>query len=317
MSFTQQFPLHDLNSTEFEDLIVLICRKIFGVGVTSFSPGKDGGRDAQFNGTPNSFPSDVGQEAGKFVIQAKHTSNFLSCCSENDFCDNKTSIISKEIPKIQKMFNDGNLTHYVIFTNRNKTGGADQKVVKKIQDETGLQKVWLRAKDDILHELRAAPEIVKLSALEKFKSPLRFTPEDMNRVIVAFYNRIFNASALVGNQYDFSYPGLDAKNTINGLSQSYYNECVKDSEVYFFDIRNFLQNPRNIAISEHYRAVADDLKSQLILNSSNFPTFDAVLESVYGSIIDQCSEIQQPTLRRLVRVFVHYMYVNCDIGKKS
>jgi hypothetical protein len=53
------FPLHDLNDTEFEDLVCGICHLILGTGTVVFATGKDGGRDAAFNGTAAKFPNPV------------------------------------------------------------------------------------------------------------------------------------------------------------------------------------------------------------------------------------------------------------------
>ena len=44
----RDFRLYELNDDEFERLIVRICVKWLGAGVTPFAPGKDGGRDGKF-----------------------------------------------------------------------------------------------------------------------------------------------------------------------------------------------------------------------------------------------------------------------------
>src|SRR5580704_6872271 len=48
---------HDLSDKDFERLVVAICMEILGAGVASFSSGKDGSRDARFEGTAACFPS--------------------------------------------------------------------------------------------------------------------------------------------------------------------------------------------------------------------------------------------------------------------
>ena len=93
-----RFSLHDLNDAEFEQLVVLICRELLGAGITSFAPGRDGGKDAKFEGMANSFPSATAPAFGKFIVQAKHTSSPVASCSDYDF---KTTLIGHEIPKIQ------------------------------------------------------------------------------------------------------------------------------------------------------------------------------------------------------------------------
>ena len=46
-----RFPIHDLSDTGFEQLVVLIGRELMGIGITSFAPGRDGGKDAKLEGT--------------------------------------------------------------------------------------------------------------------------------------------------------------------------------------------------------------------------------------------------------------------------
>ena len=88
------FPIHNLTDAEFENLVTLICREIMGIGITSFTAGKDGGKDAKFEGTASAFPDVTNPVSGKIIIQAKHTS-FPATCSDYDF---EKTLIGKEIP---------------------------------------------------------------------------------------------------------------------------------------------------------------------------------------------------------------------------
>ena len=108
-----RFPIHEITDTQFEQLVTLICREVMGIGITAFAAGKDGGKDAKFEGTAAAFPSAASPGSGKFIIQAKHTS-YPASCSDYEF---ETTIIGKEIPKIKKQFETKQLTHYLIFTN--------------------------------------------------------------------------------------------------------------------------------------------------------------------------------------------------------
>lgn len=113
-------------------------------------PGRDGGKDAKFEGTASAFPSTAAPASGKFIVQAKHTSSPVASCSDYDF---ESTLIDKEIPKIRRMFEEGSLTHYLIFTNRRKTGGAEDRITERIKAATGIEHVWLRSSEDIEREL--------------------------------------------------------------------------------------------------------------------------------------------------------------------
>jgi len=312
-----RFPLHELTDTQFEELVVLICRKILGAGVTSFAPGRDGGKDAKFEGTAAVFPSTASPAKGKFIIQAKHTTHPYASCSDSEF--EKKIIEKEEIPRIKNQFDAGRLTNYLLFTNRRKTGGAEDRIPDLIRAQAGVKNVWLRGAEDIRSDLLDSPEIVKLSGLAKLRSPIEFLPDDIRDVILAFHTHRLSIPTAFDSQHDYrDYPGLTAKNAINGLSETYYREFVLGvSEPQFSVVRGFLQNPRNFDLAEKYHAVADELKAQLITHRDQFQTFDDALEHVYQLMHERSPEIQSAPHRRLAHVFIHYMYADCDIGQKG
>lgn len=311
-----RFPIHLLNDTDFEELVTLICRQLLGPGVTSFSPGRDGGKDAKFEGMAVSFPSSAAPASGKFIAQAKHTSNPVASCSDYDF---EMTTVNKEIPKIKKQFEEGRLTHYLLFTNRRKTGGAEDRIPDRIKAETGVKHVWLRGLEDIERDLLHYPAIVKQAGLDKLRSPIQFLPDDIRDVIVAFHNHRSTISTAFDSQHDFrDYPGLPKKNEANSLSETYFREYIlADSEPRFPEIRRFLENPRNRDFAEQYHATANELKGQIITHREQFITFDEALEHVYQLMHERSVELQTAARRTLTKVFIHYMYVNCDIGVKG
>ena len=41
------YPLNELSTQEFENLVIAICEKILGIGTINFSEGPDGGQDGK------------------------------------------------------------------------------------------------------------------------------------------------------------------------------------------------------------------------------------------------------------------------------
>lgn len=201
-----RYALHDLSEAEFEDLVTSICREIFGIAITSFASGPDGGRDAFFEGTAECFPSKTAPAKGKFVIQAKHAQSVIASCSDSPF---KKTLLDKELPRVKRLFEEDRLTHYILFTNRKKPGGADEYFTDRMQAETGVKNAWLRGIEDIERDLRANPQVVKNAGLDKLRSPLLFTPEDSRDIIEALYaNRSTIANAW-DSEHDFrDYPSI-------------------------------------------------------------------------------------------------------------
>lgn len=89
----------DLEAAEFENLVIAICKEILGEATQGFTRGKDGGRDAVFQGCANVYPSRSLPWTGCTVIQAKHTHGINKNFLESDFFGAKNSILNKEIPK--------------------------------------------------------------------------------------------------------------------------------------------------------------------------------------------------------------------------
>lgn len=310
-----RFPLHDLHDSEFEKLVVLICRELLGPGVTTFAPGKDGGKDAKFTGKAQKIPSAASPATGKFIIQAKHTASPVGSCSDYDF---ETTLLGKEVPKIKRMFDAGELSHYLLFTNRRKTGLAEDRIAKRVLDETGVKDFWLRGYEDIELELLVCPQMVSAVGLDKLRSPILFTPDDIRDVILALYEHRQGLPEAFGSEHDFrDYPGIEAKNAINGLSADYFDYIRENSLMHFTAIEDFLKNPRNRSIKEQYHAVADELKEQLIIHRGRFVTFDEALGHIFHLIPERSPEVAVASHRLLLKIVIHYMYVNCDIGRKT
>ena len=312
----RRFPLHDLNNVEFEDLVVRICREILGKGTTSFEKGPDGGKDAKFVGIANCFPSESGPLNGTAVIQAKHTTDPTKSCSDNDFAKNDSSTLNKEIPKIKRQVENESVTHYLLFTNRRKTGRAETEIPSKIQAETGVKQAWLVGNKDIQDFLIDYPKIANDLELHKLRLPIQFTPHDIRDVISAFFDHRETIADSFDSQHDFrDYPGIERKNEINNLTNRYFRYIQEKSLPRFNQIERFLKNPRNSDLTEKYHAVADEFKGQIIVHQDSFARFDDALEQIYQLIHKRSRTLKAASHRRLVKIFVHYMYCNCDIGE--
>ena len=130
------YPLENLTYTEFENLVALICSEILGTGTVVFTDGKDGGRDAEFNGIANKFPSKSKPWSGKVIIQAKHTQRNNASCSESDF---QTILKTSVIPAIQKLKERNKIDFYLLFTNRKLSGVQHPKIEDIFDGKTEIE----------------------------------------------------------------------------------------------------------------------------------------------------------------------------------
>ena len=98
-------PYFDLSDDQFEKIVVALGQRMFGAGLIGFTKGKDGGRDAKFNGTAECYPSRTAPWVGCTILQAKHTNAINASFSDTDFCnlEKGTGILFEELPRIKAL----------------------------------------------------------------------------------------------------------------------------------------------------------------------------------------------------------------------
>ncbi len=304
-----KYRLEDLNSEQFEELSSEICIKILGEGFVNFASGKDGGRDGKFTGRANSLPSEKKPFEGKFVIQAKHIMSSCASCSDSQF----KSILKREIPKIKKLYENGELEHYFLLTNRKLTGGCEVEIQEQIKkDVPQIKSISIWGKERIHLFLDNNKYLHDKFGLNRPRSPMDIRPEDLIEVVEQFRKQIPKKSNIdtQSREKDFLYTNMEKKNAINGLSDEYYKHIRQDSEKYFQEIGDFLKNPRNEKYRNLYNETAYDFKGVIISRRGDYENFDNILEDIF-------SKSYLSSNKKLLKVFIHFMYFNCDIGDKE
>lgn len=306
----RSYPLYDLSDDEFETLVIKVCMKQLGMGVVSFAAGKDGGRDGRFEGTAQRFPSEASPLSGKFIIQAKWTSNPVASVSDREF----ERIVDSEIPKVENLLTAGEVEHYLLFANRRKPANKATALETKLKG-LGLQSAHVLGSEDLRNYLDFAPDIWRSMGFGEFQNPFTAEPGDLTEVIQAFRDEIKDENSTFNSAETFTHVNKKIKNKINGLSQEYDKFIRSDSLPYFADIKAFLSNPRNTDLRDLYHDTADELKQKIIVHRDEFERFDHLLTFVYDIIIADNPALKGK--RRYLRMFLHYMYYDCDIGQHA
>ena len=308
----RDYRLYELNDEEFERLVVRISIRWLGQGVTGFAAGKDAGRDGKFEGTAQAFPSERKPLSGKFVLQAKHVAAPNKSCSDRDF----VGLLQKEHSKVSKLVANGLCDHYIVFTNRKLTAGADSehiagliKLGLKSAHIIGIERLHV-ALEDFIEIKNSLPNLLDVS-------PFQFEPTELVEVIQAIHQYANHETDAFDSAHDFEKVKLkDEKNKINGLSDEYFQQLVvNDSMPHFSRIEDFLKNPRNRQFADLYHDAADDLKEKILVNRAKFKVFDEVFAFLSEQVQNSKEKLRYK--RRMVRVLLHYMYCNCDIGSKQ
>ena len=298
------YPLENLTDTEFENLVALICSEILGTGTVVFTDGKDGGRDAEFNGIANKFPSKSKPWSGKVIIQAKHTQRNNASCSESDF---QTILKTSVIPAIQKLKERNKIDFYLLFTNRKLSGVQHPKIEDIFDGKTEIENRVIGL-ETIELWLKQYPAIAKTLNLNKLLLPLSFDENDLKEII----NSFSKIDKKKGNLPEIPERDIEKKNQLNNLSKEYFNNVIKKNLIYLDQIREFLMDPINSEYLNKYENTIDDINEEIIVHRDDFDKFDMIFNYLYKFIIDNNPELSNN--RNLVRLFLHYMYYNCDIG---
>lgn len=306
-----KYPLYELNDKEFEKLVALICEQILGTGTITFSDGKDGGRDAKFTGKANKFPSEVKPWEGRFIIQAKHTSELIASCSDSGF----NTILKKEVKKINVLKEEDRVDYYLLFTNRKLSGIQDAKIENFIDENSGVGNCII-GDEQIQLWLQEYPKIVKTLDLNKLLLPLQFYEKDLKGIIIAFSKTKIPSDKIKEIVDGISRITVEKKNELNNLGKEYFDLSFKKSLDEFGRIKSFLEDPRNSKFKEYYYNTTSDLQSKIAVEQEEYKTFEEIIEYLYDFVFDNNRE-QLRNQRRLIRVFLHYMYFNCDIGREE
>lgn len=307
----RKYPLQYLNDSEFENLATLICSKILGEAIIPFAKGTDGGRDGRFHGKANCFPSEAEPWNGQIVIQAKHTTKENASCSDNDF----QKIVKKDVlPAIERLKGVKKVDFYMLFTNRKLTGKQDEKIEDLINEQTEIPNIVI-ADEKIQQWLQSYPDVVKDAKLQSLLTPLQFDEQDLKNLIIEFHKSIPDTGIRQRSEEDFTYISMERKNELNQLSQTYFDDVIKRNITYFDSIGNFLRDPINTSLKDIYEDTVDELNAKIVLNRIEYNDFENLLEDLYNYVISNNSELAGK--KRLIRLFLHYMYCNCDIGEKD
>ena len=306
-----KYPLYNLDDEGFEDLVAIICEHILGFGTIVFTKAKDGGRDAKFTGTANELPSKAAPWSGKFVIQAKHTTKPTASCSDTDF----QRILRDELPKIKAMKDSGKLDYYLVFSNRKLTGVQDPKIEDLIGQRVGVQNMVFGI-ERINLWLESYPEIATKTNLNRLLLPLQFYEDDIRNLVIAFAEAKITRGDIAAIEDVILGIPINEKNKLNKLSEEYFNEVFKRSVDDFSRIDRFLQDPKNAAFLSMYQNTVSDIQEEITIRRSEYRAFDEILQHLYKIVLDTGNHALKNN-RRLIRVFLHYMYFHCDIGSRE
>ena len=311
-----KYAYEDLSEDQFEQLVVLLCRHLLGMGVQGFAKGVDGGRDAKFIGVAQLLPSKAAPWNGTVIVQAKHTNGYNRSFSEGDFFNPKSAntVVGKEVPRIKKLRDGKYLDHYMLFANRKLTGNAETDVRAHISTTCGLpeQSIMLCGLELLESWLKEFPDVPGKANLDPVDSPLIVSPDELSEVVQALARHMDGAATTLDTPPTPRTP-YETKNKINGMNADYAKALRKRYLKETAQVKEFLAAPENEDLLRMYESVADEFQLKIISKRKDYQSFDEVMEYLLDLLFKR-----DPLLsanKRLTRVMLFYMYWNCDIGE--
>ena len=313
-----KYAYEDLSEGQFESLIVLLCQRLLGISVQGFAKGPDGGRDAKFVGTAELHPSKAAPWVGTTIIQAKHTNGYNRSFSEHDFysATGMNTILSKEIPRIQRLRINMQLDHYMLFANRRLAGNAESEIRAYIATQCGIPPVsiYLCGLEQLEIWLKTFSDVPKLANLDPVDSPLIVSPDDLAEVVQALAQQKDAVLAVLDDPPTMRVK-YERKNALNNMSDEYAKVQRKRYLIETAQIRTFLAAPENLELLRMYESVVDEFQFKIIAKRKDYQTFDEVMEYLVDLLFNRDPILRQHAHKRLTRAVLFYMYWNCDIGE--
>jgi hypothetical protein len=224
------------------------------------------------------------------------------------------SLLKDEHQKVQRLAEAGICDHYLVFTNRRLTSGADERLISSLL-KLGPKAAYILGIDRIHMAIDKFKDVRESLPNLHDALPFRFDPEDLREVISALHGYAEgDPNSAFDSAFDFEKIGILDKNKINDVTQAYYKEIIVPDSVHFPRIEAFLKNPRNDGLADLYHDSANELKAKILVNRKRFATFDNVFLFLAEEIQRESDALRGR--RRMIRTLLHYMYCNCDIGSK-
>ncbi|MBV4422782.1 ABC-three component system protein [Clostridium tyrobutyricum] len=143
-----------------------------------------------------------------------------------------------------------------------------------------------------------------------------FYEEDIKSIIIYFSKEIDNICNDISEDVDFmNIPLLEVKNCLNNLSNDYFEDIKEGHMQYFYKIDNFLKDPKNKQYLKMYMDTIAELKFKITSFRKDYDKFERIFIVLYDYTFNNHKD-ELRLDRNLIFVFLHFMYCNCDIGKK-
>jgi hypothetical protein len=249
------------------------------------------------------------------VGQAKHTRDTNRHFSDSGFSgDAASSVLSKELVRLKKLVKAGELTNYILFSNRRLGGVVAPQLIQRIAKEASIppQQIHLAGVEYLDGMLRQFPEILTLAGVDPLDGPLLVSSYDLAELILAIAEELGSVTpsqrAAIADRVSF-----DEKNEVNSLSHEFADQLMSRYLRYEKQIHEFLADPENEQSRRYYEAAVEEFQLKIVAKRKDHQAFDDVFNHLVDVLAGRDAVLA--SRRSLVRAMLFYMYWHCDIGE--
>lgn len=145
------------------------------------------------------------------------------------------------------------------------------------------------------------------------QSNIIFDPQEMADIINALYDsNVTDYDSLK----DFCRPAIETKNALNQIDPDFFKDYIQEFYGYFHYIDDFFKDPNNHSYTEKYEHIIIEIRSSIAARQEHGESLQDILPSLFDYAKVNHQELFQRKSYWLT-ILAYYMYVNCDIGRRS
>lgn len=143
---------------------------------------------------------------------------------------------------------------------------------------------------------------------------ITFNPVQLREVVEVISE---NYEDIEQSPRDFDTISIEKKNTLNNLSQEFYNDVIaRDYEPYFMELDVFFRQRSSEDLQKLVGKISRSLNKNILSASYNLDSFESLLASIENSLLD--SQFEDLNGKEdSITLFLYYLYANCFIGRKT
>jgi len=260
----------------------------------------------------SNYPAiDLGDKKAKVAIQVT---------TQNDH-----GKIQKTIDKFLKHNLDKSYDRLIVFIIGKKQDSYPKPfTIKRKFKFNKVCDIWddenLTKQIDKITDISKLKEIEKFldGALSEYKFPDRLFEKDIRACIVILNRdlktlvkkaKTTSKQSIPNRTQDF----IKKKNAINKISWDFFKEKILGHLKYNEMISSFLSDPINQKIQKDYLLISASIQQHYKKNKKTFKSFEDVFRRIFENLKTYDEEMDS----RKVRIILHNMYFNCDIGDNA